>query len=104
MSALKHTPGPWKFSFESADSEWAIVTTIGGSVISNVNADHRQEANARLIAAAPMLLEALRPLAAMGDASIRATILAALRPHERESFVAATGAARAAIAAATGDE
>ena len=51
----KHTPGPWVFSFESTAPEWAIITTEGGSVIANVNADHRQEANVRLIAAAPDL-------------------------------------------------
>lgn len=59
-NSTKHTPGPWKFSFESINPEWAIVTTMGGAVVANVNADHRQEANARLIAAAPDLLEALR--------------------------------------------
>ena len=49
------TPGPWKYCFESVDPEWAIVMTSGGSVIANVNADHRQDANAALIAAAPDL-------------------------------------------------
>ncbi len=62
MSGGKHTPGPWVYSFESVDPEWAVVTTVGGAVIANVNADHRQEANARLIAAAPDLLAALKLL------------------------------------------
>jgi len=56
------TPGPWSHSFESVDPEWAIVTTSGGAVIANVNADHRQEANARLIAAAPDMLAMLSNL------------------------------------------
>ena len=56
---LKHTPAPWKFNFESVDPEWAVVTTNGGSVIANVNSCGLQESNARLIAAAPELLEAL---------------------------------------------
>jgi len=60
MSTQKHTSGPWKFSFESIDSEWAIVTTASGSIIANVNSDQRQKANARLIAAAPELLAALK--------------------------------------------
>lgn len=60
MSTQKHTSGPWKFSFESIDSEWAIVTTASGSIIANVNSDQRQKANARLIAAAPELLSALK--------------------------------------------
>ena len=59
MSA-QHTPGPWKFGFESVDPEWAIVTIEGGLIIANVNADHRQEANARLIAAAPDMLAVLK--------------------------------------------
>lgn len=53
----KHTPGPWKQSCESIDPDWHIVTTSGGAVIANVFAP--QNANARLIAAAPDLLEAL---------------------------------------------
>jgi hypothetical protein len=60
MSTQKHTDGPWKFSFESIDSEWAIVTTASGSIIANVNSDQRQKANSRLIAAAPDLLAALK--------------------------------------------
>ncbi len=58
----KRTPGPWVYSFESVDPEWAVITTKGGAVICNVNAGHRQEANARLIAAAPELLAALQGL------------------------------------------
>lgn len=60
MSTQKHTDGPWKFRFESIDQEWAIVTTASGSIIANVNSDHHQKANARLIAAAPDLIHALR--------------------------------------------
>jgi Iap family predicted aminopeptidase len=64
MSTTSHTAGPWKANFESFCPEWAIITTAGGSIVANVNADHRQEANARLISAAPDLLEALRELCA----------------------------------------
>jgi len=63
----KHTPGPWVASFESVDPEWAAITTVGGSVIANVNADSRQQANAHLIAAAPDMLEALRLHKAWSD-------------------------------------
>lgn len=55
-----HIPGPWFFSQESIDSEWFIVTIQGGLIVANVNAHHRQIANARLIAAAPDLLNACR--------------------------------------------
>ncbi|WP_425991304.1 hypothetical protein [Afipia sp. DC4300-2b1] len=54
-----HIPGPWFFSQESVDPEWYIVTIKGGLVVANVNAHSRQVANARLIAAAPDLLNAL---------------------------------------------
>jgi hypothetical protein len=55
-----HTPGPWFYSFESVDPEWAIVITVGGTVIANVNADHRQQANTDLIVAAPEMYAALK--------------------------------------------
>lgn len=55
----EHTPGPWNCSQESVDPEWWIVTIKGGLIVANVNAHHNQEANARLIAAAPDLLDAL---------------------------------------------
>lgn len=58
-----YTPGPWVYSFESEDPDWAIVTTVGGSVIANVNADHRLAANVALIASAPDLLQELRNIA-----------------------------------------
>lgn len=59
MSKSKHTPGPWDYSFESIDPEWAVVKINGGLVVANVNSHARQEANARLIAAAPEMYEAL---------------------------------------------
>ena len=72
MSESKHTRGPWKYGFESADHEWAIVTDTGGSIIANVNTETGPdatsapatrkmpaEANARLIAFAPDMLALL---------------------------------------------
>lgn len=70
-----HTPGPWKVSTESADPDWAVVTTTHGNVVANVNSETGpdltplvsvkmpQNANARLIAAAPDLLASFRELA-----------------------------------------
>lgn len=57
-----HTPGPWFYSQESIDPEWYIVTIKGGLIVANVNADSRQVANARLIAAAPVMLGLLEEL------------------------------------------
>jgi len=103
MSGFKHTPGPWRVHStadglvmaDDKDTRIAATFAVPGDIFG--------VANARLIAAAPDLLEALRPLDAMGDAGLSKVILAALRPHERESFLAAVSAARAAIAKATGD-
>lgn len=68
----KFTPGPWKFSFESIDPNWAVVTDAHGSIIANVNSETGpdassapatrkmpQDANVTLIAAAPDLARAL---------------------------------------------
>lgn len=63
----KHIPGPWFYGQESADPEWYIVTIKGGLIIANVNAHHHQEANARLIAAAPDLLDFVKWVAAQGE-------------------------------------
>lgn len=59
MSTTSHTPGPWQANFESFSAEWAIITNAGGSIVANVNADYRQQANARLISAAPDMHHAL---------------------------------------------
>ena len=61
MSA--HTPGPWQLSAQSVAPEWLLVIK-GEVIIANVNEDLRQEANARLMAAAPDLLAALEAVLA----------------------------------------
>jgi hypothetical protein len=106
-----HTPGSWTASIAPSTSGRGYDISRDGVRIASTPGWHPDDArasdeasNARLIAAAPELLAALRPLAAMGDASLRGAILAALRPHERDSFIAATDNARAAIAKATGGQ
>ncbi len=84
----QYTPGPWKQSCESIDPDWHIVTTSGGAIIANVFAP--QNANARLIAAAPDLLEALEGAMKLLDAGAL---------YEPQAY-----AARAAIAKARGQE
>jgi hypothetical protein len=64
-AAGKHTPGPWVQTCESIDPDWHIVTTKGGAIVANVFAP--QSSNARLIAAAPDMLEALRAVAQWVD-------------------------------------
>lgn len=74
----KHTPGPWEVDFEtypimvrSQSETWPLVDELGneegraGVFIANTGDN---KANARLIAAAPDLLEALCKLAELYDA------------------------------------
>ncbi|THB29045.1 hypothetical protein [Providencia sp. MGF014] len=59
---LKHTPAPWKYTIRNANE---IMTTFHGVTIGDVYLDittANQKADARLIAAAPELLESLREL------------------------------------------
>lgn len=63
----KHTPGPWQYAFEGGTT--AFITEADGSTIicirttENTTAHKNLAANARLIAAAPDLLEACKTFA-----------------------------------------
>lgn len=78
MSEAKHTPGPWRKS-------GVIIKGANGEAVcflSQRNDDHRKpdgelEANARLIAAAPKLLEALEVIVAAFDGDIADALKAA---------------------------
>lgn len=60
----KHTPGSWEVDFHDAGTgncQWCIVREDGDTVaVSPVGPQAFNKANARLIAAAPALLEALK--------------------------------------------
>lgn len=91
----KHTPGPWRVKQLNAgrqDEPRYISANSRHLSIARVNADERLdvEANARLIASAPDLLEALRRIAYEPFGPSDAT-------HE-QVLEAITGLARAAIA------
>jgi hypothetical protein len=79
-SPTEHTNGPWSYSWETESRNWAIVTDSAGSIIANVNTETGPDAqsapatrkmpadaNARLIAAAPDLLEVCKGLLAKYD-------------------------------------
>ena len=51
---MKHTPGPWRIEWEMAHG--------GLSVVATIHFHDDTEANARLVAAAPELLEALQEI------------------------------------------
>lgn len=57
MSETKHTPGPWEFDGPHHN---IIVWSSPNNRICFMTSDGPTEANARLIAAAPDLLEALK--------------------------------------------
>lgn len=94
---MKHTPGPWIFYADtpSTDPNWHIVTTANRMrVLANVHIEpgnEMDEANARLIAAAPELLVALADCVAVMGNEMKG--LSVIQPELRQ--------ARAAIAKAT---
>jgi hypothetical protein len=98
MSEIKHTPGPWFFSGKNPDCEVRYVSLcIDEPFMAEIatlyhGEGEEQEANARLIAAAPEMLEALM---ALND------LRGAWSPPD-DVIKAAWAKARAAIAKATG--
>lgn len=96
----KHTPGPWSLNKRFKSPVVALDLKDGGALLPIVDAVHgfdnaQAKANARLIAAAPELLEALQELRAnIGAAS--------LSQNEKGKQVRAL--ADAAIAKATGEQ
>ena len=95
-TVVGRTPGPWSADVHvprgSADAEWRIHG--GRELVAIVNDDEYTEANARLIAAAPEMLEALKQALVVME-SVAET-------HGYDTEVGAVPAARAAIAKATG--
>ena len=93
----KHTPGPWRTKREGFSTVY-VEARIDGGLIQEVAAcgpteagRDQQEANARLIAAAPELLEALRGIMKLDEDLCS------------EGSIEALDKARAAIAKATGE-
>lgn len=89
----KHTPGPWRIAQQSSPFPWVIESElredeIAHAPINSGNTHAEDQANARLIAAAPDLLEALE------------AVVASASPHpvEHPAMTKAWGIARAAIA------
>ncbi len=61
MKNTKHTPGPWHFGPTAGHHDFAIYPEATGKDLALSRGTN--EANARLIAAAPELLEALKTMA-----------------------------------------
>jgi hypothetical protein len=90
----KYTPGPWRPDTD----EWSVVAGDEADGSFRYVAQECLSADARLIAAAPELLEALERLTNRVDPGVRG------RDHGIKSLVDALKAARAAIAKATGEK
>lgn len=91
MSAATFTPGPWMYQATAGNHDFLVYPESTGRDVALVR--DFNEANARLIAAAPELLTALRELVAALPASSSKT------PRTRWN---AEAVARAAIAKAEG--
>ena len=100
MTANKHTPGNW-YTHRSGFSTVYVEARIGGGMVQEIAAcgpteagAEQQEANARLIAAAPELLEALVEMTALAAGPTGGVTV-----QQKRDVVSK---ARAAIAKATG--
>lgn len=91
----KHTPGPWFYTTEGKDA-YGIVEQDGTNIMhmqtlqNSIGARH-MEANMRLIAAAPDLLDALSLLVAGIEDSVSPTFIPLAKA--RDAIVKATGEA-----------
>ena len=101
-----HTPGPWCVVL---GKNCSVAPVCGGRIIANCNFDNgtTELANARLIAAAPKLLEALESLVDVADIAPEPNCACHLSPPcgdcvEWSALREELKRARAAIATATG--
>jgi len=91
---MKHTPAPWKAIPDSnSDNNWIVVSEDYGTIVHrncypNSKVDKNVEGDARLIAAAPELLEALENslaiITSFGDADIIKQVRAAIAKAKGE--------------------
>ena len=102
-NTTQHTPGPWTWHDHAPWSVWAGDVQVAACRVEDDNREvvgymernsERAQANARLIAAAPMLLEALERLTRLYDKSLMTPV---------NEFAPAWAATRAAIRAAKGE-
>lgn len=71
----KHTPGPWEASLNVCETRWLIYTQEQslrhrGYLASTAETNEDSEANAKLMAAAPDLLDALKELVTVAESHI----------------------------------
>lgn len=98
MSKMSHTPGPWSYENEGQtvyvgdqiEGQWIAQVRGWGWLQKLKNGEAVQDANGRLIAAAPELLEALQNIIDSVDKG-HAVILVPLAANARAAIAKATG-------------
>ena len=71
----KHTPGQWTTKIRQPGTMLTVENETGEYVCSLLGGDEHKQENARLIAAAPAMLEALRAVAALANGQGRANLM-----------------------------
>jgi hypothetical protein len=106
VSDAKHTPGPWRvspygdgFEVEQTDGK-AVAQAFQTNPVRNADSHIERRANARLMSAAPELLDELRYLVEIAEAAMRA----ANRDGCEYDIGEMLEAPRAAILKATGEQ
>lgn len=97
----KHTPGPWEFE-ERHSSGFPLLCLYAAdnkNPFHGARSDAEKNANTRLIAAAPELLEALRDTASM----LQSACIVITDKESRQMALETVAEAFAAIAKATGE-
>jgi len=96
----KHTPGPWEFDDKNSSGFplLCLYAADNRNPFHGSRSDAEMNANARLIAAAPDLLDALRNTASM----LRSACLAITDTEARQMALETVAEANTAIAKATG--
>jgi hypothetical protein len=104
LTASKHTPGPWRHSDKTSIPGNEMVYAPDNYLVANVGAYKRaneeNQANARLIAAAPRVLEALELMVSWAE---RHNLTKAVLITGGYAELPVIGIARKAIAEATDD-
>ena len=95
---MAHTPGPWRFMTDSTGEYLAVFANVQGGTKVICPVKIADEADARLIAAAPDLLAALK------ECSFRLATLVAASGDFSDVHAKALDAATAALAKAEGRE
>ena len=101
MSAANHTAGPWTCKpTASLGPQWAVYSesdTRGATIAVEYDHDENTEANARLLAAAPDLLAALRAIEARAEGEWDHPALVAFGPLTPDTSADILALARAAL-------